>query len=118
MGIGDYFAFFIPLVFIAVLWRAWAHFLQHPLALLALVLLTVVSILHFDVGMLTADPYEEFLDDLGAPNRTWAATVIILMLLSYSGDAWERITRGGRPGARTRSARGSRAGSRRTPGTS
>ena len=54
----DHAAFFVPLVFIAVLWRARAHFLAHPVALVSLVLLTLVSILHFDVGMLATDPYD------------------------------------------------------------
>ena len=54
-------------------------------------MLTLVSILHFDVGMLTTDPYDAALDDIGAPNRTWTVSVIVLILLSYSGDAWERL---------------------------
>ncbi len=111
MSVADYAAFFIPLVFIVVLWRAWSHFLAHPVALVSLLLLTLVSILHFDVGMLTTDPYDAALDDIGAPNRTWTASVIALILLSYSGDAWER--RAGawssRPAPRQRAARGSRA---------
>jgi hypothetical protein len=109
MSVADYVAFFIPLVFVAVLWRAWAHFVQHRLALVALLLLTLVSILHFDVGMLTTDPYDAFLDDIGAPNRTWAASVIVLILLSYSGDVWERIMGGQGSDRRVRGARGSQA---------
>ena len=109
MSVADYLAFLVPLVFVAVLWRAWSHFAQHPLALVALLLLTLVSILHFDVGMLTTDPYDEFLDDIGAPNRTWAASVIVLILLSYSGDAWDRIMGGQRSAERVRAARGSQA---------
>ena len=75
MSAADYVAFFIPLVFIAVLWRAWSHFLAHPVALVSLLLLTLVSILHFDVGMLTTDPYDAALDDIGAPNRTWTDSI-------------------------------------------
>ncbi|HJN91564.1 MAG TPA: hypothetical protein QGF05_02405 [Dehalococcoidia bacterium] len=108
MSVADYVAFFIPLVFVAVLWRAWAHFAKHRLALVSLLLLTLVSILHFDVGMLTTDPYDEFLDDIGAPNRTWAASVIVLILLSYSGDAWDRIMGEQRSDERVRATRGSR----------
>lgn len=113
MSAADYVAFFIPLVFIAVLWRAWSHFLAHPVALVSLLLLTLVSILHFDVGMLTTDPYDAALDDIGAPNRTWTASVIALILLSYSGDAWERLEgalgASSRSAPRHRAARGSRA---------
>lgn len=113
MSAADYVAFFIPLVFIVVLWRAWAHFLAHHVALVSLLLLTLVSILHFDVGMLTTDPYDAALDDFGAPNRTWTASVIALMLLSYSGDAWERLAgalgASSRRAPRERAARGSRA---------
>ncbi len=112
MSAVDYAAFFVPLVFIAVLWRAREHFLRHPVALVSLVLLTVVSILHFDVGMVTTDPYDAFLDEIGAPSRTWAASVIALMLLSYSGDAWERVMGTRRGAQRVRAARGSR---RRSP---
>ena len=113
MSAIDHAAFFIPLVFIAVLWRARGHFLQHPVALGSLLLLTLVSILHFDVGMLATDPYDVALDDIGAPAWTWSASVIALILLSYSGDAWERVrgVAGGphQGGSRRRAARGSRA---------
>ncbi len=108
MTAADYAAFFIPLIFVAVLWRARAHFLQHPLALVALVLLTIVSVLHFDVGMLTDDPYDSFLDEISAPARTWAASVIVLILLSYSGDAWDRLAGDRHSRERVRAARGSR----------
>ena len=91
MGIVDYIAFFIPLVFIVVLYRSRVHFLQHPVALVGLTLLTIVSILHFDVGMLTTDPYDEFLDDISAPRRTWTVTVVALILLSYSGEIREQF---------------------------
>ena len=72
------------------------------MALVSLVLLTVVSILHFDVGMLTIDPYEEFLDDVSAPSRTWTASVLALILLSYSGEIRERVFRVPRPRDRDR----------------
>jgi hypothetical protein len=91
MGALDYAAFFIPLVFIVVLYRSRDHFLQHPVALVGLALLTVVSILHFDVGMVATDPYDEFLDDISAPRRTWTVTVVALILLSYSGEIREQF---------------------------
>ena len=103
MSAVDYVAFFVPLVFIAVLWRSWDHFLQHPLALGSLLLLTLVSILHFDVGMLASDPYDDLLDEIGAPRHTWAASVALLIVGSYSGDVMERL-RGNR---RVRRGRGS-----------
>ena len=91
MSAVDYAAFFIPLVFIVVLYRSRDHFLQHPVALVGLALLTVVSILHFDVGMVATDPYDEFLDDISAPRRTWTVTVVALILLSYSGEIREQF---------------------------
>ena len=97
VSIGDYAAFFIPLVFLAVLYEQRAHFRAHRLALGALVLLTAVSILHFDVGMLTTDPYHEFLRDSGTPNHTWTASVIVLMVLSYAGLAREALQERRRP---------------------
>ena len=93
----DYAAFFVPLVFLAVLYEQRAHFRAHRLALGALVLLTVVSILHFDVGMLTTDPYHAFLRDSGAPNHTWTASVLVLIALSYAGLAVEALQERGRP---------------------
>ncbi len=103
MTVADYVAFFVPLVFIAVLYRSREHFLRHPVALVGLVLLTVVSILHFDVGMLADDPYDEFLDDIGAPNRTWTVSVVALIVLSYSGEIQEQLL-GKRRGRRRRVA--------------
>ncbi len=93
MSVVDYIAFFIPLVFIVVLYRSRDHFLQHPVALVGLALLTVVSILHFDVGMVATDPYDAFLDDISAPRRTWTVTVVALILLSYSGEIREQFFR-------------------------
>lgn len=93
MSVVDYIAFFIPLVFIVVLYRSRDHFLQHPVALVGLALLTVVSILHFDVGMVATDPYDAFLDDISAPRRTWTVTVVALILLSYSGEIREHFFR-------------------------
>lgn len=111
MSVVDYVAFFIPLVFIVVLYRSRVHFLQNPVALVGLVLLAVVSILHFDVGMLTTDPYDAFLDDIGAPRRTWTATVVALILLSYSGEIQAQFFRPRRMRDRTpRRRRGPPAG--------
>lgn len=112
----DLAAFFVPAVFVIVLWRGWAHFRRHRVALTALILLTVVSVLHFDVGMLASDPYESMLDSIGAPRRTWAASVIVLLLLSYSGDVSRRLrgraVRGGAapPSRTSRDARRERIG--------
>lgn len=91
MNAVDYIGFFIPLIFIVVLVRSFDHFVQHPIALAGLLLLTIVSILHFDVGMLTTDPYDAFLDDIGAPRRTWTVTVVALIVLSYSGEFQEQL---------------------------
>ena len=118
MSVADYVTFFIPLVFIVVLRRTWTHFLAHPVALVSLLLLTLVSILHFDVGMLTSDPDDAALDDIGAPNRTWTASVIVLILMSYSGGAWGRLAgtlgASSRRAPRERAARGSRASAPRS----
>lgn len=91
MSVVDYIAFGIPAIFLIVLWTQRQHFRQHPLAGASLILLTLVSILHFDVGMLTTDPYDDFLDDINAPARTWTASVVLLILLSLSGDAQDRL---------------------------
>ena len=84
MSAVDYVAFFIPLIFIAVLVRSWVHFVQHPIALIGLVLLTIVSILHFDVGMLATDPYDAFLDDW--LDRFGFATKEIPLIAPFDAD--------------------------------
>ena len=91
VSVVDYIAFGIPAIFLVVLWTSRAHFRRHPVAGTGLVLLTLVGILHFDVGMLTTDPYDGFLDDISAPARTWTVSVVFLILLSYSGEIQDRF---------------------------
>ena len=54
---------------------------------LSLVLLTVLAILHFDVGMVASDPYKTFLDDVGAPGGTRAASIVVLIVRGVFGRA-------------------------------
>lgn len=105
MSVVDYIAFGIPIIFLIVLWTSRAHFLRRPIAGAGLVLLTLVGILHFDVGMLTTDPYDAFLDDINAPARTWTATVVVLILLSYSGEIQDRFSGRGKRERRPRRRR-------------
>ena len=92
----DYAAFPVPLVFVGVLIMAHEHFLRHPVAGVALLLVTVIAVLHFDVGMLASDPYADLLADIDAPRRTWTVSVILLLLLAYSGEAQEHWVAAGR----------------------
>ena len=86
MSIQEFIAFAVPLVFIVVLWAQRAHYRAHPIAGLSLVLLTVLAFLHFDVGMVATDPYKTFLDDVGAPGGTRAASIVVLIVGAYSGE--------------------------------
>ena len=78
---------------IAIIWLRREHFLKYKVAGLAAVLLTTVAILHFDAGMLATDPYDDFLDEIGAPGPTWRASILILLGLSYLGDVQEYFAR-------------------------
>ena len=78
---------------IAIIWLRREHFRKYKLSGLAAVLLTTVAILHFDTGMVATDPYDEFLDDLGAPGQTWRVSIFILLGLSYLGDVQEYFAR-------------------------
>ena len=86
MSVLEYIAFAVPLVFIVVLWAQRAHYRAHPIAGLSLILLTVVAILHFDVGMVASDPYYEFLGDIGAPGWIRPASIVVLIVGAYSGE--------------------------------
>ena len=96
MSAVDIAAFFIPLVIIGIIWVRREHFLRYKLSGVAVVALTIVAIFHFDVGMLTTDPYDEFLDSVGAPGATWRASIFALLALSYWGDLRENLRSGGR----------------------
>ena len=63
--------FFVPLALLVILWKRRAHFGKHKIALATMLAITLVAILHFDVGMLGTDPYARFLREIDAPRRFW-----------------------------------------------
>ena len=85
--------FFVPLALLVILWKRRAHFGKHKIALATMLAITLVAILHFDVGMLGTDPYARFLREIDAPRRFWRYSVLVLLALSYWGDVWTSLQR-------------------------